>query len=90
MKLKHILLGLSLVALAVGFSGGQPAMYFSLGFPVGVVLFGLFLITQAWEKEWALYDKQDHAPEVQPARSAPVRTEHTFIGGGTPSRSHQG
>ena len=61
LRLKYSLLGLSLIALAIGFSNGQGTVIY-LGLPVGTILFGLFLVTQVLEKEWALYDKQSCAP----------------------------
>jgi uncharacterized membrane protein YtjA (UPF0391 family) len=61
-KWKYTFLTVSLIALAVGFSGAQANAIFYLGRPVGAILFGLFLVTQVLEKEWALYDKQNRAP----------------------------
>ncbi len=63
MKLKHTILIFSLLALVVGFSDLKPALISNLGVPVGAVLFGLFLIAQVFEKELALYDGQNRAPE---------------------------
>jgi hypothetical protein len=63
LKGKHILLVLALIALAVGFLDARGNIIFYLGPPVGVALFGLFLIAQVLEKESALYDEQNRAPE---------------------------
>jgi hypothetical protein len=61
MKLKYILLTLSLIELTVGFSNARQNTFFYLGLPVGAALFGLFLIAQLLEKESALYDEQRRA-----------------------------
>jgi hypothetical protein len=63
LKLKYIFLTLSLIELTIGLSNARQNVFFYLGLPVGAILFGLFLITQVLEKESALYDEQNRAPE---------------------------
>jgi hypothetical protein len=60
---KYIFLTLSLIELTIGLSNARQNTFFYLGLPVGAILFGLFLITQVLEKEMALYDEQNRAPE---------------------------
>lgn len=59
MKLKNILLTLSLVAFAIGFSDFQENMFFWSGRPVGAILFGLYMIFMVLEKPSALFDQQE-------------------------------
>ena len=61
---KHIFLALSLIALAAGLSEARPAAPFYLGYAVGAILFGIFLIARILEQESALYDEQTRAPEL--------------------------
>ncbi len=77
-KSKYIFLIAAIMALAVGFSNvpGNETIY--LGVPVGTVLFGLFLITQVLEKEWALYDEQNRAP-VLARQSCPTAQRPSTI-----------
>jgi hypothetical protein len=49
-----ILLACSLAAFALGFTD----ILWSMGRPVGAILFGLFLISKVLEKETALYDQE--------------------------------
>jgi len=71
-RLKHILLTLSLLEFAIGFSNYRPTTFFYLGPPVGAILLGLFLVAQLLEKESALLDEQNRAA-AQP-RNEPIRT----------------
>ena len=64
MKLKHICLTVSLVAFTTGFSPGD-SIYWGFGLPVGVILFGLFMIFSVLEKEVALLDDEKR---IDPAR----------------------
>jgi hypothetical protein len=64
LKSKHILLALSFIALAIGFSDARSGNIFDLGRPVGAILFGLFLVAQVKEQETALYDEQTRTPEL--------------------------
>ena len=63
---KHILLTTSLIALTVAFLDRSPSLLSYLSLPAGTVLFGLFLIATALEKESALFDEQNR--ENVPAR----------------------
>jgi ABC-type anion transport system duplicated permease subunit len=54
--------------LLFGLSNAQENAFFYLGLPVGAILFGLFLIAHVLEKESALYDEQNRATEILPAR----------------------
>jgi hypothetical protein len=63
MKLKYILLTLSLAEFAIGFSNARASTFFYLGLPLGVIFLGLYLIVHSLEKESALYDEQNHASE---------------------------
>jgi hypothetical protein len=74
MKPKYIFLTLSLIELAIGFSNAQQNAFFYLGLPVGVILFGLFLIATVFEKESALYDEQRRAAE-QARNAGATRTK---------------
>ena len=65
MKPKYIFLTLSLVELTIGLSNARQNVFFYLGFPVGAILFGLFLIAQVMEKESALYDEQNRAAKLE-------------------------
>jgi hypothetical protein len=76
LKWKYAFLSLSLIELAIGFSNARPNVFFYLGLPLGAIFFSLFLIFQLMEKESALYDEQQRAPEparqeVAPAPSRP-------------------
>jgi hypothetical protein len=63
-KWKYTYLILSALALAIGFSGLRENIWIYLGYPIGSISFGLFLIAQVLEKELALYDKQTHASQL--------------------------
>lgn len=63
MRPKYIFLTLSLIELTIGLSNARQNTFFYLGLPVGAILFGLFLVFQVLEKESALYDEQQRAPE---------------------------
>lgn len=56
MKLKHILLALSVTGLIVG--SVSNSIYLDVGLPIGSILFGLFMVVTIMEKESALYDEQ--------------------------------
>lgn len=94
LKLKYILLVLSLIELAVGFSDARPNTFFYLGRPVGTVLLGLFLITLVMEKESALYDEQNRAaqptpkPVEQKRQPASPQREESHHPGFTAAHSH--
>lgn len=75
MKLKNIFLVLSLIAFAVGFNSGD-SIYLGVGLPVGAILFCLFMIFTALEKESALLDEQRRAAvNLDCAMSQPVSPE---------------
>ncbi len=59
MKTKNIFLTLSLVAFVVGFSDPGESALWSVGLPVGAILFCLFMIFNLLEKETALLDDQN-------------------------------
>jgi hypothetical protein len=59
-KAKHIFLALSVIAISIGASAGGN-IYMDVGLPIGVILFGLFLVATVTEKEVALYDAQQAA-----------------------------
>jgi hypothetical protein len=59
-KAKHIFLALSVIAISIGVSAGKN-IYMDVGLPIGVILFGLFLVATVTEKEVALYDAQQAA-----------------------------
>lgn len=90
LRWKYVLLGLSLIELAIGFSNARPNVFFYLGLPVGTILFCLFLIFQFLEKESALYDEQNRdaeqrrqaaQPGLRPAQPARVEeTDHPVFG----------
>jgi uncharacterized membrane protein len=68
-----LLLGLSLAAFVLGATG----LFWSIGLPVGAILFGLFLISKLLEKEAVLFDReqQARAETVEPEKgSAPGRS----------------
>lgn len=58
MKLKHLLLGVSLTAFAIGFADIGGASQWGLTRPLGAVFFILYLIVMLLEKEMALYDEE--------------------------------
>jgi hypothetical protein len=64
MKCRYILLALSCVAPAAGFSHARPGVVFDLGHPLGATLFGLFLIPLVLGQATALYDKQTRPLEL--------------------------
>ncbi len=70
LKWKYGFVGLSLLAFAIGFSHARSNVFFDLGFPLGAILFILFLVTQLLEKESALYDEQNRAAVLAPPASA--------------------
>jgi len=61
LKLKHILLGLSLAGMAVGLCAPSTLQFLDFALPIGAALFGMFLIVRALESESALMDEQNHA-----------------------------
>ncbi len=61
MKTKSILLCVSLLAFAVGFSDLQENIVFWLGRPVGAIAFVAYFILMLLEKEFALFDETDGA-----------------------------
>jgi hypothetical protein len=75
LKTKYILLSLSLIELAIGFSNARPTIFFYLGLPVGTILFCLFLIFQFLGKESALYDEQNRAAELERQASMPTKSQ---------------
>lgn len=58
MKTKNIFLTISLVSFAIGFFGKEESIVNYMGLPVGAILFMLFMVFTALEKESALLDKQ--------------------------------
>ena len=78
-KLKYILLALSIIEMGIGFSNAQANMFFYLGAPLGVVFFGLFLITTIFEKEFALSDGQHDSQlaAVPISANAPESKNHS-------------
>jgi hypothetical protein len=72
LRLKYVFLTLALIELAIAFSGAHPGTFFYLGLPLGVILFGLFLITQIFERESALLEEQNRAAAL--AQNEPIRT----------------
>ena len=58
MKLKHLLLAVSLSAFAIGFADIGAASQWGLARPLGAVFFILYMIVMLLEKETALYDKE--------------------------------
>jgi hypothetical protein len=73
-KPKHIFLALSVIAISIGVSAGGN-IYLDVGLPIGVILFGLFLVATVIEKESALYDAQLVA---QNPRSAATHKKSTW------------
>jgi hypothetical protein len=65
MKLKHLLLGVSLTAFAIGFADIGAASQWGLARPLGAVFFILFLIVMLLEKETALYDEEQTRNRAQ-------------------------
>jgi hypothetical protein len=62
MKLKHILLALSVLGVVVG--SVTDSIYLDVALPIGSILFGLFMVVTIMEKESALYDQQlGHTPK---------------------------
>jgi hypothetical protein len=53
-KTTKILLAVSLISGAIGFTG----ILWGFGKPVGAIFFGLFLISKVLEKETGLYDDE--------------------------------
>lgn len=66
MKLKNIILTLSLAAFAVGFSDLRENAIFWLGRPVGALLFGIYMILLVLEGATDLYDKQEAQKTTAP------------------------
>jgi hypothetical protein len=56
--LKHVLLGISLVAFAIGFAGIGRSEIWDLAKPLGAVFFILYYIVMMLDKPVALYDKE--------------------------------
>jgi hypothetical protein len=79
MKLKHLLLGVSLTAFAIGFADIGVASQWGLARPLGAVFFILYLIVMLFEKEVALYDEEqlrnraqyENAAAKSPATTVP-------------------
>ena len=65
MKTKTILLIISLIAFAAGFSAGADSIFLQLGLPLGAILLGLSLIFGILEKESALLDQQNESNPAQ-------------------------
>jgi len=69
MKLKNILLAISLLGFAIAFSNfGEASVWadaLALGLPIGTILLGLFLIFTVLEKESALYDEQERQRKIK-------------------------
>jgi hypothetical protein len=59
MKIKNILLALSLATFAIGFSDLQENLFFWMGRPVGALLFGIYMIFIVLEDATNLYDRQE-------------------------------
>jgi hypothetical protein len=59
MKIKNILLVLSLATFAIGFSDLQENLFFWMGRPVGALLFGIYMIFVVLEDATNLYDQQE-------------------------------
>lgn len=59
-----ILLALSLIAFALGFTD----LFWGVGKPIGAVLLGLFMIFKVLEKEAALFDADQNQLEAQAAK----------------------
>jgi hypothetical protein len=73
LRWKYVFLVLALTELAIAFGGLRPNMFVNLGLPLGLMLFGLFLITQILEGESALLAEQNRAaalPQNEPIRTA--------------------
>ena len=72
MKWKYIFLTLALLELVLGFSELRPNAFFFLGWPLGAIFFGLFLMAQILERESALLEQNraaimdQHEPVWQP------------------------
>ena len=83
LKLKYILLALSLMEFAIGFSNLRPTTFFYLGLPLGAILLGLYLVAQLLEKESALLDEQSRAAALslnEPIRaSAPSKNSRNEV-----------
>ncbi len=71
MRIKTILLTVSLVAFAIGFSDGGESTFWYMGRPLGAVFFILFFILTLLEREYDLLDEQNRAEEAK--RSALAR-----------------
>ena len=72
----RILLALSIIAFAFGFSG----VFWSIGLPIGAILFGLFLISKLLETETLLFDAEQrvrHAMANAGRQDSPVAAEQT-------------
>ena len=63
-----LLLALSLVAFALGFTD----LYWGVGRPIGAILLGLFMIFKVLEKEAALFDQEQNQHKAQAAKSREV------------------
>jgi hypothetical protein len=68
-KAKHIFLALSVITTSVAISAGGN-IYLDVGLPLGMILFGLFLVATVMEKESALYDAQLAEQTPKPSRHA--------------------
>ena len=88
-KAKHIFLALSVIAISIGVSAGGN-IYLDVGLPLGVILFGLFLVATVIEKEAALYDAQLAAqkPTTASTRKKSAREVAAKIPALTPAHSH--
>ena len=78
MKTKYLLLTVSLLSFAIGFSDLQENIIFWLGRPVGAIAMIAYFILVLLEKEYALFDEGDGAkvkglPEAR--RANKVRPE---------------
>lgn len=77
MKLKHLLLGVSLTAFVIGFADVGVASQWGLARPLGAVFFILYLIVMLLEKEMALYDAEQLRNRVQYDENATAKSPET-------------
>jgi hypothetical protein len=87
MKLKHLLLGVSLTAFAIGFADVGTASQWGLARPLGAVFFILCLIVMLLEKEMALYDEEQlrNRAQYEDAAAKPSETAATAKPGSSSS-----
>lgn len=79
MKTKNILLTVSLVAFAIGFSDLHENLLFWMGRPVGAILFGIYMIFLMLEDATANYNREEAEKSARIGHSAqPQKQKKTY------------